>query len=216
MIGILLSLIEPISTKVSTYLNGIGRIDKEERTFVKHYNIFHYIPYSRDRCWMDLYMSTPPPPPPPPQPPLPQQSSQLPNTTVGKLVKRRGRKPGLHSTAVQRNAANARERCRMRTLSEAFMNLKKVLPWVPKDTKLSKLVTLQLASRYIAYLMRLLEDPTTPSPAFNDPLFSTMLRGSTSRGAAAPQEPQRNAPQLECSCQEALPPQQYVSLHTIL
>ena len=46
----------------------------------------------------------------------------------------------------QRNAANARERARMRVLSKAFSRLKTSLPWVPPDTKLSKLDTLRLAS----------------------------------------------------------------------
>ena len=36
---------------------------------------------------------------------------------------------------VPRNAANARERTRMRVLSKAFGRLKLTLPWVPADTK---------------------------------------------------------------------------------
>ncbi|XP_055535685.1 neurogenic differentiation factor 1 [Wyeomyia smithii] len=58
-------------------------------------------------------------------------------------------KPG---TPIQRNAANARERARMRVLSKAFFNLKRNIPWVPVDTKLSKLDTLRLAKNYISYL----------------------------------------------------------------
>lgn len=53
---------------------------------------------------------------------------------------------------IQRNAANARERARMRVLSSAFCRLKTKLPWVPADTKLSKLDTLRLATRYIQHL----------------------------------------------------------------
>lgn len=79
--------------------------------------------------------------------------------------KRRGRKPGLNSTVAQRSAANARERSRMRVLSGAFVELKGALPWVPKDTKLSKLDTLKLASGYIAYLKRILDH--TPSNHYN-------------------------------------------------
>lgn len=56
----------------------------------------------------------------------------------------------------QRNAANARERARMRVLSKAFSRLKTSLPWVPPDTKLSKLDTLRLASSYIAHLRQIL------------------------------------------------------------
>uniref|UniRef100_A0AAQ4PPF5 Transient receptor potential cation channel, subfamily A, member 1b n=1 Tax=Gasterosteus aculeatus aculeatus TaxID=481459 RepID=A0AAQ4PPF5_GASAC len=58
----------------------------------------------------------------------------------------------------QRNAANARERSRMRVLSKAFSRLKTSLPWVPADTKLSKLDTLRLASSYISHLRQLLQD----------------------------------------------------------
>ncbi len=58
---------------------------------------------------------------------------------------------------VPRGAANARERTRMRVLSRAFGRLKLTLPWVPPDTKLSKLDTLRLATSYIAHLKRILD-----------------------------------------------------------
>ncbi|CAB3377043.1 Hypothetical predicted protein [Cloeon dipterum] len=64
-----------------------------------------------------------------------------------------GRMPG--EKPHQRNAANARERARMRVLSKAFCRLKTTLPWVPPDTKLSKLDTLRLATSYIAHLRTL-------------------------------------------------------------
>merc|ERR1719384_2044865 len=68
-----------------------------------------------------------------------------------------------------RSAANARERTRMRVLSKSFERLKLTLPWVPADTKLSKLDTLRLAMTYINHLHTLLvetdsegqEDSTT-------------------------------------------------------
>ncbi|XP_055329434.1 musculin-like [Paramacrobiotus metropolitanus] len=68
------------------------------------------------------------------------------------------RKRGARYTEkpAQRNAANARERARMRILSKAFGRLKTALPWVPPDTKLSKLDTLRLASLYITHLATLL------------------------------------------------------------
>lgn len=72
-------------------------------------------------------------------------------------VKKTGRtRPPIKPS--QRNAANARERCRMRVLSKAFTKLKTSLPWVPADTKLSKLDTLRLAACYIAHLQRVLEN----------------------------------------------------------
>ena len=58
----------------------------------------------------------------------------------------------------QRSAANDRERTRMRVLSKAFVRLKTSLPWVPSDTKLSKLDTLKLATSYISYLSNILEE----------------------------------------------------------
>nr|XP_033790139.1 musculin [Geotrypetes seraphini] len=79
----------------------------------------------------------------------------------------RGQVPGSKKTLTksakeckqtQRNAANARERARMRVLSKAFSRLKTSLPWVPPDTKLSKLDTLRLASSYIAHLRQLLQE----------------------------------------------------------
>ncbi|XP_047737948.1 transcription factor 21-like isoform X2 [Hyalella azteca] len=71
-----------------------------------------------------------------------------------------GGKSGRREKPVQRNAANARERTRMRILARAFCRLKTTLPWVPPDTKLSKLDTLRLAASYIAHLRGVLTDPT--------------------------------------------------------
>jgi hypothetical protein len=66
-----------------------------------------------------------------------------------------------------RYGANARERDRMRVLSKAFSKLKTTLPWVPPDTKLSKLDTLRLATCYIAHLRQILveEDDVTTKGA---------------------------------------------------
>lgn len=44
----------------------------------------------------------------------------------------------------------------MRVLSSAFCRLKTKLPWVPADTKLSKLDTLRLAKGYIQQLEAIL------------------------------------------------------------
>lgn len=63
-----------------------------------------------------------------------------------------------YNSRAPRNAANARERARMRVLSKAFCRLKTTLPWVPADTKLSKLDTLRLAATYIAHLRAILCD----------------------------------------------------------
>lgn len=67
---------------------------------------------------------------------------------------------------VQRNAANARERMRMRVLSSAYGRLKTKLPNIPPDTKLSKLDTLRLATLYIKQLITAVE---TDSHSQNHP-----------------------------------------------
>jgi hypothetical protein len=66
-----------------------------------------------------------------------------------------------YTNKLQRTAANNRERTRMRILSKAFSRLKTALPWVPNDTKLSKLDTLKLASSYIAHLTKILNQNST-------------------------------------------------------
>ena len=72
---------------------------------------------------------------------------------------------------IQRLAANDRERTRMRVLSKAFVRLKTSLPWVPTDTKLSKLDTLKLATSYISYLTRILSDDRDGDADTNGLLF---------------------------------------------
>ena len=75
------------------------------------------------------------------------------------MGKRRGqsvKEPGEAEDNLPRSAANARERTRMRVLSKSFERLKLTLPWVPADTKLSKLDTLRLAMTYINHLHNLL------------------------------------------------------------
>ncbi|XP_029448565.1 transcription factor 24 [Rhinatrema bivittatum] len=60
-------------------------------------------------------------------------------------------------------AANAaRERSRVQTLRQAFLELQKTLPSVPPDTKLSKLDVLILATTYIAHLTRSLQEEGAP------------------------------------------------------
>jgi hypothetical protein len=75
-----------------------------------------------------------------------------------------------------RNAANARERARMRVLSKAFSRLKTTLPWVPADTKLSKLDTLRLATTYIAHLSSLL---TTSNQSAADSVHASVTPDTT-------------------------------------
>ena len=51
---------------------------------------------------------------------------------------------------------------------KAFTRLKTSLPWVPADTKLSKLDTLRLAASYISHLRQILaEDQVFPSTSIH-------------------------------------------------
>lgn len=64
----------------------------------------------------------------------------------------------------RRLAANARERRRMNGLNDAFNRLRKVVPSLGAEHKLSKFETLQMAQTYISALCDLLErgaDETT-------------------------------------------------------
>ena len=85
----------------------------------------------------------------------------------------RKRKNQVEGSERPRNSANERERERMRVLSRAFTKLKTRLPWVPPDTKLSKLDTLRLATCYIRYLRKLLlesdpDEDVTPKERSDD------------------------------------------------
>ena len=70
----------------------------------------------------------------------------------------------------RRSAANARERKRMKGLNVAFDHLRRVVPQLGNDRKLSKYDTIQMAQTYITALMALLEpnvqasDMTEESP----------------------------------------------------
>lgn len=56
----------------------------------------------------------------------------------------------------RRSSMNFRERQRMQHLNEAFLQLKSKLPWIPSDSKLTKLEILRFAAEYIRYLTILL------------------------------------------------------------
>uniref|UniRef100_A0A672Y870 Transcription factor 24 n=1 Tax=Sphaeramia orbicularis TaxID=375764 RepID=A0A672Y870_9TELE len=87
----------------------------------------------------------------------------------GVVVDDNGRRRELHRARVLQAgglggrgrpaAANAaRERSRVQTLRNAFLELQRTLPSVPPDTKLSKLDVLILATTYIAHLTRTLQE----------------------------------------------------------
>ncbi|XP_065832118.1 transcription factor 21-like [Oscarella lobularis] len=67
-----------------------------------------------------------------------------------KRAERRGSMSSL--TATSAGSANDRERDRMHSINEAFKTLKNSLPFIPPDTKLSKIRTLRYAINYISHL----------------------------------------------------------------
>ncbi|XP_044751502.1 twist-related protein 2-like [Coccinella septempunctata] len=67
----------------------------------------------------------------------------------------------------QRIMANVRERQRTQSLNEAFASLRKSIPTLPSD-KLSKIQTLKLASRYIAFLYHVLSTSSPDMAGEND------------------------------------------------
>lgn len=82
-------------------------------------------------------------------------------TNVGAVDQHADRKPqgnqALPEKIMQRVKANKKERRRTQSINHAFSELRKHIPDVPRDTKLSKIKTLRLAISYISHLMVTLE-----------------------------------------------------------
>uniref|UniRef100_A0A4W5QTZ3 Transcription factor 23 n=1 Tax=Hucho hucho TaxID=62062 RepID=A0A4W5QTZ3_9TELE len=86
----------------------------------------------------------------------------------------------------------ARERSRVRNLRQAFHSLQAALPSVPRDTKLSKLDVLVLATDYIAHLTETLDQggalsELTVPPRW--PMRSLLYCGSVGGQLSANQKP---------------------------
>lgn len=64
------------------------------------------------------------------------------------------------STYSRRLSANQKERRRTQNINTAFAELRRCIPNVPQDTKLSKIRTLRLATSYISYLQEVLQSET--------------------------------------------------------
>jgi len=67
------------------------------------------------------------------------------------------------STPTQRVAANIRERRRMCSLNAAFDRLRRRVPAFPHEKRLSRIQTLKLAIRYIAFMSQLVAATSSPS-----------------------------------------------------
>ncbi|KAJ8686691.1 hypothetical protein QAD02_022485 [Eretmocerus hayati] len=78
------------------------------------------------------------------------------NTGTGGLS-REERRRRRRATQKYRTAHATRERVRVEAFNLAFAELRKLLPTLPPDKKLSKIEILRLAICYIAYLNHVLE-----------------------------------------------------------
>ncbi|XP_041928598.1 helix-loop-helix protein 2 [Alosa pseudoharengus] len=79
--------------------------------------------------------------------------SRLPDPPLTREEKRRRRR----ATAKYRSAHATRERIRVEAFNVAFAELRKLLPTLPPDKKLSKIEILRLAICYISYLNHVLD-----------------------------------------------------------
>ncbi|KFV14948.1 Helix-loop-helix protein 1 [Tauraco erythrolophus] len=91
-------------------------------------------------------------------------SAQEPRGGRGKAVKkdlqhlsREERRRRRRATAKYRTAHATRERIRVEAFNMAFAELRKLLPTLPPDKKLSKIEILRLAICYISYLNHVLD-----------------------------------------------------------
>ncbi|CAF1678225.1 unnamed protein product [Adineta ricciae] len=75
----------------------------------------------------------------------------------------------------RRVSANKKERRRTQSINTAFSDLRTAIPNVQPDTKLSKIKTLKLATKYIEFLMDILakDDPTAMPSAFKAEIIKT-------------------------------------------
>jgi len=104
-----------------------------------------------------------PAPPPPPTPAPRRRTTPIAHLDPSELVglSREERRRRRRATLKYRTAHATRERIRVEAFNVSFAELRKLLPTLPPDKKLSKIEILKLAICYIAYLNHVLETPCT-------------------------------------------------------
>jgi hypothetical protein len=66
----------------------------------------------------------------------------------------------VRAKRVRRSKANARERRRMHSLNDALELLRRVLPQLPDEPRMTKIETLRMAHNYISLLAKALQEPS--------------------------------------------------------
>lgn len=99
-------------------------------------------------------------------------------------TKKRAKQKSAPLSKYRRKTANARERCRMREINEAFETLRRVLPHlsipeVDASEKLTKISTLRLAMKYITTLSRMLQEADVESSSSDGESFFSASEYST-------------------------------------
>ncbi|KNC28462.1 hypothetical protein FF38_09223 [Lucilia cuprina] len=100
-------------------------------------------------------------PAPPPTPAPRRRTTPITHLDPAELVglSREERRRRRRATLKYRTAHATRERIRVEAFNVSFAELRKLLPTLPPDKKLSKIEILKLAICYIAYLNHVLETP---------------------------------------------------------
>lgn len=80
-------------------------------------------------------------------------------------LKRKRRHKSPSQQLLQRHSANLRERKRMQSINEAFEGLRKHIPTLPYEKRLSKVDTLRLAIGYIGFLTEMINSDMSHNQA---------------------------------------------------
>ncbi|KAK3715615.1 hypothetical protein QZH41_009607 [Actinostola sp. cb2023] len=96
---------------------------------------------------------------------MPSQFTYSIQSPDDKNLKRKRRRKSHNQQIAQRHAANLRERKRMQSINEAFEGLRKHIPTLPYEKRLSKVDTLRLAIGYIGFLTEMINSDMSHSQA---------------------------------------------------
>ncbi|XP_022220061.1 helix-loop-helix protein 1 [Drosophila obscura] len=115
----------------------------------------------RFQARMSCETAAQPAPQPPPTPAPRRRTTPIAHLDPTELVglSREERRRRRRATLKYRTAHATRERIRVEAFNVSFAELRKLLPTLPPDKKLSKIEILKLAICYIAYLNHVLETP---------------------------------------------------------